>query len=310
MLSFPPILPGEPAQLERLIAEYEEQARPLKQGAQAEIIWYDEERKEPTPYAIVYLHGFKGSRGEGAPVHTTIAKRFGCNLYVSRLYGHGLIREQNFDDLTSSALIRSAADACRIGEKLGKKIILMGTSTGGSLALMMAASDSFSSSIAGLILYSPLIHLYGMNTLLLENALVRSILRLYPGKRHQLGGTVAPSSEEDPIWYHSYQLNGALALGQMIQTYMTPSLFGTVQCPAFIGYYYKNRHAHDRMVSTAAIKKMAGQLGTDSSAVALKNFPNAGAHVICSSLLSDAVEEVISSTQQFLIEKMGMNILS
>jgi pimeloyl-ACP methyl ester carboxylesterase len=305
MISFPATLPDEPARLERLIAEHEEQAQPLKQGAQAEIISHDEEQKEPTPYAIVYLHGFKGSRGEGALVHTTIAKRFGCNLYLPRLYGHGLVRDHNFDDLTPSALIRSAADACRIGKKLGKEIILMGTSTGGALGLMMAASDSFSPSIAGLILYSPLVHLYGMNALLLENALVRNILRLYPGKRYQLG---EPPLEKDPIWYHSYQLNGALALGQMVQQYITPSLFREVHCPAFIGYYYKNRCAHDRMVSTAAIKRMAGQLGTESSAIVLKNFPNAGVHVICSSLLSDAVEEVIHSTQHFLIEKLGINL--
>jgi pimeloyl-ACP methyl ester carboxylesterase len=310
MLSFPAILPDEPERLEHLIAEHEEQAQPLNKGAQAEIIWYDEEQKEPPPYAIVYLHGFKGSRGEGAPAHTTIAKRFGCNLYLSRLYGHGLIRDQYFDDLTPSALVRSAADACRIGEKIGKKIILMGTSTGGTLALMMAASDSFSPSIAGLILYSPLIHLYGMNALLLENAFVRSVLRLYPGKKYQLRGKAPPSAEEDHVWYHSYQLNGALALGQMIQTYMTPSLFSTVHCPAFIGYYYRTRHAHDRMVSTAAIKRMADQLGTHTSDVVLKNFPNADAHVICCSLLSDAVEDVIHSTQQFLIEKLDMEISS
>jgi pimeloyl-ACP methyl ester carboxylesterase len=222
-----------------------------------------------------------------------------------------LIRDQYFDDLTTSALIRSAADACRIGEKIGKKVILMGTSTGGALALMMAASDSFSPSIAGLILYSPLIHLYGMNALLLENALVRSALRLYPGKRYQLSGKAPPSAEEDHhIWYHSYQLNGALALGQMIQMYMTPSLFSAVHCPAFIGYYYRNRHAHDRMVSTAAIKRMTGQLGTHPPDIELKNFPDADAHVICCSLLSDAVREVIHSTQQFLIEKLDMEISS
>jgi hypothetical protein len=55
---------------------------------------------------------------------------------------------------------------------------------------------------------------------------------------------------------------------------------------------------------------MAGQLGTHSSDIELKNFPNADTHVICCSLLSNAVQEVIDSTQQFLIKKSGIKISS
>ena len=301
-------LPDQPDLLEQYIEEHEQQKAPLKQGAEARIVWNNKHKKNKTPFSIVYLHGFRGSRSEGAPVHTKIAKSFGCNLYLSRLHGHGLIRAQKFDDLTPSNLIQSAIDAYKVGQKIGENVILMGTSTGGALALYLAGSSSLSLSIAGLVLYSPLVHIYGKYAPLLESTFGRVLLRLIPGRKYQLHGKKPFSSDQRHIWYHTCQLNGALALGKFVQKKIGPSLFQNVRCPAFIGYYYKNCREHDRMVSTAAIRKMADELGTDSSKIKLKNFPHANTHVICSSLLSNAVEDVISSTSRFLASHFPFDV--
>jgi pimeloyl-ACP methyl ester carboxylesterase len=294
----------KPEALEESIAQDERQASPLKQGAQASIVWYNEEKKNVTPYSIVYLHGFKGSRGEGHPVHRHIAKTFGCNLYLSRLYGHGQIKAQKFDDLTPHKYIRSAKKALNIGRAIGDRVLIMGTSTGGLLGLYLASLSDYSPAIAGLILYSPLIHFYGMNSLLLEHGPSRSLLRLFAGSNYQLHTADSFNPDHGNIWYRSYHLNGALALGKTVQKIVSPALFRSVTCPVFLGYYYKSRHSHDRVVSTSAIRRAAKQLGTPPSGLTLKNFPEAGSHVICSSLLSYATDEVTASTEQFLIDNI------
>lgn len=305
MSNFPAVLPHDPAALDDAIKVHEDQAKPLKDDAQARIIWHNKQQKDKTPFSIVYLHGFKGSQGEGYPVHQTIAQTLGCNLYLARLHGHGLKRAQNLVDISVNKLLQSAEDACRIGQKIGDRIILMGTSTGASLALHAAASQQFASSIEALVLYSPLVHLYGINSLLLEHHWGRAFLRLFPGKNYRVSGDDPFLPDEGRIWYHSYQLHGALTLGQTVQSIMKPRLFRQVKARTFIGYYYKDRHEHDRIVSTSAIKRMARQLGTPSSEVVLKNFPEAGSHVICNSLLSNAVQHVIRETKLFLNQNVS-----
>lgn len=303
MTPLPASLPDSSEELEKTIARHEQRYEPLKKGTQAKIVWNNPAQKTKTPYSIVYLHGFKASHPEGYPVHQAVAKKLGCNLYLSRLYGHGQITQQRLGDLTPNKLIESAEDAYRAGQKIGEKVILMGTSTGGSLATYLAASPPYSSSIAALVLYSPLVHLYGFRSLLLENSISRALLRLIPGKNYILKEADPINVGEGNIWYHSYQLNGALVLGETIQKIMRRNVIANVNCPAFIGYYYMNKQNHDRIVSTSAIKRMARWLGTPAEDIVLKNFPHANSHVICSSLLSNTVQNVTSATIDFLINK-------
>lgn len=306
-MNFPTHLPENLTELDALLELHEIDAAPLKEGAHARIIWHDDQRKSKTEYAIVYLHGFKSSQGEGFPVHQTIAQRFGCNLYLARLHDHGRVGGHHFKDLSPDDLLQSTIDACRIGERIGNKVIVIGTSTGGALGLWAAASPECPVDIEALVLYSPLIHLYGINSLLFENFIGRGILSLIPGKNHQLHSDPF-RPQEDTIWYSSYCLNGALVLGKLIQKIMRRSTFANVTCPVFAGYYYQNCEQHDRVVSTSAIKRMKKMLGTPPENIVIKNFPNAGSHVICSSLLSNVVQEVTEKTTLYLRHVVGVPI--
>jgi pimeloyl-ACP methyl ester carboxylesterase len=271
----------------------------LKPGTEAQIIWNSGSQPAKTEYAIVYLHGFKASHPEGDPVHQKIAKTFGYNLFLSRLDEHGIDDEYPLLHLTKQKLIDSARFAFEIGRRIGHKVILMGTSTGGSLALWLASQQPFKTQISSLILYSPLIRFYGIKEKLLMNAPARTLLRLVLGKKY-LVKTKGTTYAEDRIWNKEYALQGALALGSFVEDYMQPSLFSKVECPAFIGYYYKNKKEQDKVVSVPAIKKMASRLGTRTEFVKTMNFPEAKSHVICNSLLSKALTNVIVNTESFL----------
>ncbi len=124
----------------------------LKPDNEARIEWLNDSLKEKTEYAVVYLHGFSASREEGDPVHSDFAKKFGCNLYLPRLEDHGIDTTEPLAFLTADRLWNSAKESYAIGKQLGRKIILMSTSTGGTLALKLASEYP---DIAGLILLSP-----------------------------------------------------------------------------------------------------------------------------------------------------------
>ena len=95
--------------------------------------------KNKTAYSIVYLHGFSASQAEGDPVHKNIAAMFGCNLYLSRLAEHGIDTTEPMMNLTADKNWESAKQALAIGKQLGNKVILMGTSTGGTNALQLGS---------------------------------------------------------------------------------------------------------------------------------------------------------------------------
>lgn len=291
-------IPSDPVKLNTYLEE-REGTFALKPGTEAHIVWDSESNPQKTEYALVYLHGFRASHPEGNPVHKQIAKEFGFNLFLSRLDEHGIESEYPLLNLTEEKLLQSAHFAMEIGRRIGEKVILMGTSTGGSLALYLAAQQEFKNDISSLILYSPLIRFYGIKEKLLMNAFGRKCLRILPGPKHLVKAQQSTYAE-DRIWNKNYALGGALALGTFVEHYMKPSLFSKVQCPVFTGYYFKNKRNQDTVVSVPAVRRMIKKLGSRTKNVLSINFSNAGTHVICSSLVSNAVGDVIFETKKFL----------
>src|SRR5438128_1495503 len=116
-----PAVPAAPADLEAYIKNNETQHK-LKKDNEARIVWANDSLKQKTEYAIVYLHGFSASQEEGEPMHRTIAKEFGCNLYLSRLAEHGVDTTEPMMNLTADEYWESAKQALAIGKQLGNKV--------------------------------------------------------------------------------------------------------------------------------------------------------------------------------------------
>ena len=146
-----PSVPSTAIALQQYIST-KESAHKIKLNNEARIVWANDSLKQKTEYSIVYLHGFSASQEEGNPVHRNIAKQFGCNLYLSRLAEHGIDTTDALINFTPDKLWESAKEAYAIGKQLGNKVILMGTSTGGTEALQLAAAYP---DVAGIILLSP-----------------------------------------------------------------------------------------------------------------------------------------------------------
>lgn len=122
-------------------------------GTEKRIRWYGGRDGRVTPYSIVYLHGFSATRQEIAPVGAMLADALGANLFETRLTGHGLSAAP-LAGVRAEDWVADGAEALAVGARTGERIILMGTSTGATLALAMADQAAFDK-VAALVLMSP-----------------------------------------------------------------------------------------------------------------------------------------------------------
>jgi esterase/lipase len=288
-------------QLEKFIAA-SEATHKLRPNNEARVIWANDSSKQKTDYAIVYLHGFSASQEEGNPVHRNVANHFGCNLYLARLAEHGIDTSEQLLNLTPDNYWKSAKQALAIGKQLGNKVILMGTSTGGSQALQLAAA--YPKDVAALVLYSPNIRVKDGNARILNDHWGLQIARLIKGNNYNTPEDDRPEYKQ--YWNKPYRLEAVVALEEMLETTMTKATFSKVTQPLLLLYYYKDEQHQDDVVSVAAMKEMFTQLGTPAANKKEVPLPNTGNHVMASPIKSKDVEGVERETEKFLEEVMGL----
>lgn len=287
--------------LDQYIANNEAQHK-LRPDNQARVVWADDSNKTKTEYAIVYLHGFTASQEEGNPTHREVAKTFGCNLYLSRLAEHGLDTVENMVNLTPDNYWESAKQALAIGKQLGNKVILMGTSTGGTLALQLAAT--YPNDVAALILYSPNIAINDPNAWMMNDHWGVQIARLVKGGKYNIAEDTRPAYKQ--YWSNVYRLEAVAALEELLETTMNKETFAKVKQPVLLLYYYKDEQHQDDVVKVSALKKMFTQLGTDTALRRAVAMPNTGNHVLGSHLKSNDLAGVERETKKFLEEVLKM----
>jgi pimeloyl-ACP methyl ester carboxylesterase len=296
-----PVVPADAPALVNYIKNNEAQHK-LKPDNEARIIWADDSLKQKTGWAIVYLHGFAASQGEGDPVHKNIAKKFGCNLYLSRLAEHGIDTTDAMINLTADEYWESAKQALAIGKQLGKKVILMGTSTGGTVALKLAAD--YPDDVAALVLLSPNISIFDPNAWLLNNHWGLQIAHLVLGSNYIDSKDLRPINQQ--YWDTHYRAEAAVALEELLETTMNKETFEKVKQPTQVLYYYKDQVHQDSTVKVPAILTMYDQLGTPPNLKRKQAMPNTGDHVIGSYIRSKDVEGVQKEIEKFMVEVMKL----
>ncbi len=290
-------LPSVPSieQLETYITSIES-AHHLRPNNEARVVWANDSVKQKTDFAIVYLHGFSASQEEGNPVHRNIARQFGCNLYLARLAEHGMDTSDQLVNLTPENYWKSAQQALAIGKQLGNKVILMGTSTGGTQALQLAAT--YPNEVAALVLYSPNIAINDPNAWLLNNPWGLQIARLVKGSHYLVADDTRPIYRQ--YWDRPYRIEATIALEEMLETTMNKETFSKVKQPTLLLYYYKDEQHQDRIVKVSAMKEMFAQLSTKDSVKRAIALPLTENHVIASPIKSKDVAGVERETKSFL----------
>ncbi len=297
-------MPAVPTTAKSLEAYIQNKEAPhnIKPNNEARIVWHNDSLKQQTDYAIVYLHGFSASQEEGNPVHRNIAKQFGCNLYLSRLAEHGIDTTEQLQNLTADKYWESAKEALAIGKQLGKQVILMGTSTGASNALHLAAA--YPKDVAAIILYSPNIAINDPNAWIINNHWGLQIARMVKGGNYHNPADERPIYKE--YWNKPYRLEAVVAVQEYVETAMQKKTFSKITQPTLLLYYYKNEEEQDKVVKVSAMLDMFKQLSTPLDKKRAKALPNTGDHVMASPIKSKDVVSVEKETAAFLKEVMLM----
>jgi hypothetical protein len=107
-------------------------------------------------------------------------------------------------------------------------------------------------------------------------------------------------------WNNKYRLEAAVQLQELIEETMTEETFRKVKQPCLTLYYFKNESEQDPEVRVDAMLKMNEQLSTPAELKVAVALPNAGAHVIGSSLTSKDVPSVYTQIEKFAVEKLKL----
>jgi esterase/lipase len=259
----------------------------IKQNNEAHILWANSEQKK-TEYALVYLHGFSAGPKEISPVLETLAEQFKMNVYFSRLSAHGLENGLMLD-LTSDQLFQDAEEAYTIAKKIGDNIIIVGTSTGASLAVWLASRHK---DIDSLVLISPNFGISDPKGILAAGPLGNWIARLVVGPYYEW----KPKYEnQDKFWTTRYSVNGVRAMTDVIREVENLDL-AKIQTPSLVLWT-----AQDTVVNIQKALNILKTLGSTQKTFVEFSTPE---HVLAGDITSPSTtSKAVEAVSNFLKSK-------
>lgn len=287
-------LPNLTDDLQQLEAdvEHHEVLLPLKPDVEARILWADSTRSI-TDIAIVYLHGFSGTWHDGSPAIEDVARRTGANLYLARLHGHGLRVAEPLADYSPDSVYADAVRALAVGKRIGRKVVIIGTSTGCTLGLMLAAR--FPDDVTSVINWSPNIALRHPLSFLSNNPWGLALTRIVVGGDYR--ATKMQNPERAKYWYMKYRIEGIQQLQELLETSMTKETFTAIKQPVLTMCWYRNDAVQDSIVSVDAMRSMHEQLSSQRK----RFLPlDADAHEIGYAPESKAVATVVDESVRWI----------
>jgi pimeloyl-ACP methyl ester carboxylesterase len=198
----------------------EEAAVPnIRDGLEKEIIWANPMVHDKTPLAIVYIHGFSASKGEVRPLPDDVADQLDANLFYTRLTGHG----QDGAAMTQgsvNAWINDYEEALAIGRQIGDKVIVIATSTGGSLAAWAATQPGASDGVAAIAFISPNFGVKASGAELLTMPWGKQIAELVGGKERSFA---TRNALHEKFWTHTYPMAATMPMEALVElAYVAP----------------------------------------------------------------------------------------
>ncbi|MDR5592000.1 alpha/beta hydrolase [Christiangramia sp. SM2212] len=286
-----------------LYVEKKEDSLPVRKDNEAHIIWNNDQKRK-TEYSIIYLHGFAGSYMDGYPVNKDIAEDLGANIYMARWAGHGLKPEAALENFSGENAWFSAREALAIGKRLGDKVIIMSTSTGGTLAFKLAAE--FPDQVYALVNLSPNVEDDQPGTFVLNSPWGYEIAKLI-----SFGDMKKIEHEQEEArkyWDTIYPSKALVDLQVLVETTMLPETFQKITSPVLTLYYHRNFIEEDQHVEVSVYEDVYKLLGTPDSLKVLKPLRTPATHFIGSDIKSKDTEIVENAILEFFRENMKIKL--
>lgn len=272
-----------PQNLDQHLTESEAKFKDIVPGAEKTIIWAGNVGAQ-TPLSIIYFHGFSATRQETAPLSEIVAKRLGANLFYTRFTGHG--RNSNaMMEGNVNAWLNDAYEAIEIGRRIGKKVIVIGVSTGGTTATWLATTK-MAEYISAVVLLSPNF----------APADPKSRFLLWPWGGHMAEFIIGPEYSWEPsneghgkYWTHRYPTRALLPMMGLVN--LVDSLdMSSIKAPVLAIY-----SPTDQVVSARKIETMVTKIGSaQKRLIPYAESENPIQHVIAGDILSPGSTKAIA----------------
>ena len=242
----------------------------LAAGEAKGIVWADPATPARTPFALVYLHGFSADRHEIDPLVGDLARDLGANAYFARLTGHAQGGEA-LARATADDWLADVAEAVAVGSRIGERVALIGTSTGGTLALWAAVQPEAAGRLHALVLISPNLGLRDRRSEMLLWAWGGVVARLVEGTERCFEPVSAAQARHWTTCYPTRALLPMMALVDEVRS-IDPR---EVRLPTLV-----IRSEHDEVVDPTAIARFAAGLAAEGSRTIVVNDAGDPAHHI------------------------------
>lgn len=254
----------------------------IKPGSEKRVIWAGGEG-EKTPYVVVYFHGFSANAQEIRPVPDNVAEALGANLVFTRFQGHGR-DSAAMAQATVAGWMADAAEALAVARTVGDRVLVMTTSTGGTIAALALHTPDLQKDVAGVVFVAPN---FGVN-----NPAAR--LLTLPAVR--FWGPIVAGSEQsfEPLnegqaaeWTTRYPTIATLPMAASVQEAVDRD-YSDVRVPAL--FHYAD---DDQVVIAAATDRIAANWGGPVTVVrpGLGDGDDPMRHVIAGDIMSPGQTE-------------------
>lgn len=214
--------------IDAYLANAELQFSDIRPGVAKRVVWAGAVGAK-TPLAVIYIHGFSASSEEIRPVPDQVAKALGANLFFTRLAGHGRAGAA-LASATANDWWQDMAEAMAIGRRLGDRVLVISTSTGGTLAALAAADPQLSQDMAGIVMISPNLGLKPWSGMLLDLPAARHWLSWIAGDTRSF---VPLNDGQAAFWTTSYPTAALFPMAALVRAARAVNYFN-VKVPLLV----------------------------------------------------------------------------
>lgn len=273
--SFDPAILGD--DLDAYLASQEAKVSDIVPTTEKEVNWAGEKGVK-TRFSVIYIHGFSATKYEIRPVPDQIATALGANLYYTRLSGHGR-GAAAMAEPSAGDWIADMAEALAIGRRLGDRVLVISTSTGGTLAAIAAIDQNMSQDVAGMVFVSPNFGIDKTASFILNLPFVRYWAPVIAGAERSFD---TQNADHAKYWTTRYPTVATVPMEALVQYALTLNYAKAIPPALFI--YAKD----DRVVQPAVTATIAAQWGAahETYHPALTDKDDPYHHVITGDILS------------------------
>jgi pimeloyl-ACP methyl ester carboxylesterase len=253
--------PDEPFSPYAALRTRQAQAQGVRPGNEELVVWGDGQQPDKiAPVAFLYIHGFGASRAEGEAVLAPIAQALHATIYYTRLPGHGGDLERHAAARPEQYFALLEEDFHRV-RRLGGKLVVVGSSTGGLLAAWLAARHP--TQVDAVVLASPLIEVSTPGAFLLSRRLGWPLAQAFLGEFRDTGWHEDPQGRKQPgyedFWIIRQRMSAVGIVEDVRRQALREAPAAAIVAPVLLFYYYADAQHQDDVCSVPAMKAYLAQ---------------------------------------------------